>query len=649
MQFYFKGRLLELAPKTKIALTYQANTIAEIKDRQGTISNKFKVPKTALNNDIVESADQLTSLTDIPYRKNQSRINHNGMDIIPNGFSILDDDDGGFYNFRVFSGNSTLKEDIKDKTLSELSTLYVYNHLYDLATIVSSRTNTDGFIYALVNFEYQTLPSITFVPAMNIFTHRMRPCFFNHTLIRTIFEEAGWTVKGNVFSNPEFLAELIPLAESSLKINADIALFSALKTSTQSIIKPIGVSTQPNLISFQDDSSGAPDAFDNGAIGASPGNYEPAWASYGRFILPFDGTFTFKSKLIIETLDTKPDRTIDLRFLGNLVPSYSVTVSQPVTGVNVYDIETTFQGVAGAQVNVDARLNGVSYLVDTINILLGSTFKCTKAIPDEGAVPEGLTLDVAYNMPAINQWEFVKEWMQRYCLIPQTDELTKTIKFFQFKDIVANIPKAKNISAKHVNVDKEKKEFHPSTYAQVNLLGYSNDADVVTPDLGKGSFSIDDETLDPEKELFTSLFSASETKTFYPELFPYIQITDNSTPRICKLKLIAAPGRTITYIDGDGNTSTISDNFPCTYFQMDVEPHNLGYSSQIIDHFQEFIYMLQHYKKVTCGINWDEVDLSELDFEIPYYLEKHQCYFYLNKIKDWLPLLTTQTELIRLL
>ncbi|HKR03470.1 MAG TPA: hypothetical protein VJY62_02460 [Bacteroidia bacterium] len=642
MDFFINDKQVELGPKTKIALTYQANNIAELQDRQGTLTNKFKVPKTNVNNATLENSDQLTSLTDIPYKRNTARINHGGIDVIPNGFAILDDQDDN-YNIRVYAGNATLKEDLKDKFLTNLD-LSQWNHTWDKATAINSRTNTDGYIYALINFVDDTLLSFFEIPTFWYFlTSRARPSFFIYRLILEIFDQNGWNliIPQNVLNNPEFRAELLPMNNKELKISGGTGFFSALKTSDQLIVRNIGSTGQQELIAHTDDSSGAPNAFDTG------NNYDPAWIGIGRYTIPFSGTYTFQTTQIIEST-TSFARTIDIILFdtfGN-VATQAVTQTGIATTTNVFTHTAHFN--AGDNINIITRLGGNSAQSDFINIKAGGTFKCTNIVPDGGTVAEGGIFDISLNMPEISQWDLVKDFMQRYCLIPQTDELTKTVKMFHFRDVFANVPNAKDLSAKHINISKDKKEFHPTTYAQKNLLLYGKNDKFVGD--SSGNFLIADESLAEEKTMFTSIFQEINTGYFYNNFQqPYTGLYLDGSPHVVKLKMIPTPSKEVIYQSFlSGDTSVFTD-LPATYFVNPNEPYDLSFKSLVEQHYQELIAILTKYKKVNSTIRWDPADLSELQFDIPYYLKKYQAFFYLNKITNWLPDVPPLTELIRIL
>jgi hypothetical protein len=79
--------------------------------------------------------------------------------------------------------------------------------------------------------------------------------------------------------------------------------------------------------------------------------------------------------------------------------------------------------------------------------------------------------------PDISQKELLKDTLQRFGIICQTDSTSRTVSFNSFRDIVNNIPIAKTGP---VSVDQDKQiTFQLGNYAQGNHLQYKTDENVL--------------------------------------------------------------------------------------------------------------------------------------------------------------------------
>jgi len=59
LQLYINDQLVDLADDSPVALTFQINDLAEVKNQQGNTSNQFKLPLTQRNRQILGFPDDL--------------------------------------------------------------------------------------------------------------------------------------------------------------------------------------------------------------------------------------------------------------------------------------------------------------------------------------------------------------------------------------------------------------------------------------------------------------------------------------------------------------------------------------------------------------------------------------------------------------
>ena len=194
LDLFVNGRRLEVSKNTPIALTFVANDLAELRNRQSNRSNRFKIPLTRLNREILELPEIITSETLIPYRSNDAIVIQDGVQIVPEGlFEILQVQD--FIEAQVVSGNNGFFDKIKDKDLRDLD-LSAFNHTWNLSNVIASRNNTaaDGYIYPLINYGNLTSGSITF-------DVRLQPAsIFFKTILDQIHIDAGYSKTGKIFT-----------------------------------------------------------------------------------------------------------------------------------------------------------------------------------------------------------------------------------------------------------------------------------------------------------------------------------------------------------------------------------------------------------------------------------------------------------------
>ena len=194
LELIVNGKRLEVSKSTPMALTFVANDLAELRNRQSNHSNRFKLPLTRLNREILELPEIITSETLIPYRSNDAIVIQDGVQIVPEGFfEILQV--GEFIEAQVVSGNSSFFDKIKDKDLRDLD-LSAFNHTWNLTTVIASRNNTaaNGYIYPLINYG-------NLVSTNNTFDVRLQPAsVFFKTIFDQIHVDSGFSKTGNIFT-----------------------------------------------------------------------------------------------------------------------------------------------------------------------------------------------------------------------------------------------------------------------------------------------------------------------------------------------------------------------------------------------------------------------------------------------------------------
>lgn len=258
----------------------------------------------------------------------------------------------------------------------------------------------------------------------------------------------------------------------------------------------------------------------------------------------------------------------------------------------------------------------------------------------------GDMVDMSTTVPDIKQADFLKDWMQRYCITPVVDNYQKTVVFRKFSELYKNKSKAIDWTNKFIDMDGID-EFTLGSYAQVNNALYKSD-DLVTALYGNGLFMVNNKNLAGQVDIFTSVFAASLTvrklngveMASIQKYDPNDPAVKNKTePRVLISQNIPNPG--ITF---EGRAPTIVN---VAYFKKTGLP-GLGYDELLNRNYQDLFKILDKARKATRYVNINEVDLAALDHFIPIYNARESKYYYINQIIDYIPNMPTQVELIRL-
>ena len=106
---------------------------------------------------------------------------------------------------------------------------------------------------------------------------------------------------------------------------------------------------------------------------------------------------------------------------------------------------------------------------------------------------------------------------------------------------------------------------------------------------------------------------------------------------------------TVTYTDGTSST-IVSTDIPLTWFIDADKNYNAGFSTNLLDYSVDLINILQRLKIVKCEIRLNILDIINLNYFYPIYIDEFNSYFFLSKISqfDYTSNDSTSVELIKL-
>lgn len=637
-ELYINGSFIELSDQSKIGLTIQANTLSDLQTRQGNFSSEFIVPFTPANQQALELSNNINSDTTIPYKLNGVKYLEDGIEIIFDGFAIIKSASAG-YSVSIYSGNLDFFSAVGDALLTDLD-LSDLDHTYTLANVLASYPNTGGYIYSQIDFrKIET----TLSPS-----NMGRSAFmFVHTLIERISDAIGYALAGDLLLDDYYI---------NMILTTNFRHSEAWQESTNSSTSL----TAPNTIST--------------IIGA------PITSVY-NIGFPTSGHITGGIYVAPEALSASFSASIPIQFGltgsgSQFADSASIQIVN-ITTATILDADTInpntdIGGGAERFYTFQVNASSASYSPgDQIQIrfeqvysaiglyrwtyLVGSIYGSNVSV---GFIPYlGGDVNVSEIQHDMKQTEFVKGILNMFCAVPQVNVATKTLTINKLNDIQANIPNALDWSRK-VDVKRGMNiSYRDTAYSQNNLVKYSNDPEVVAEVAEWVYYTTDgvivspDETLDKEKTIVQLPFSGTISTNRIPYKNNDFSI-DVFTPRVLRL------GRFYFNI-GTGTTS---------YYPTQEGSHfqpNGGYETlsmydggasrwSFIRNYSTIEGILENYKGVSLFVNLNSVDILNIDFLIPIYLDIHTAdiqvngYFYLNKVENYKGGESTKCELIRL-
>jgi len=698
LQLYINDQLVDLSDDSPIALTFQINNLADVKNQQGNTSNQFKLPLTQRNRQILGFPDDLAFATSLPYQKYQAKLIQDGLEIIPYGIGELNGIDQNTASITILSGNVDFFDAIDGKLydMGDSTSLWSnygqnlvwkpYDHTWSLDNVADSQDHTEGWIWPVV--DYGAIDPVIFSNPIDV--RYQRPGFFIKTAIDLLLKSAGYKGTGSLLADPLYPLMICQFSNGNFEHGNDyqnqtdvrgISVANAMQTT----LNHPNASNPSGILSWNTITSDASQQFSGGTTFTT------------KYVNDVVITVTFP-KVLLQGRVTPPSYSSTL--------SVFIRIHQPgLPDITPAQFDFSFNGYGeykpgkpGSDPNGWTRLfrsNG--------NSIIGALTINNSKLSFETTLPEGASVDIYYTwtgfsgsyayiypgatlaiqsqnqsvqfgqviqceriFPDISQKDLLKDTLQRFGIICQTDNASKTISFNSLSDIVNNIPIAKDWSVKCLDQGKQI-AFQLGNYAQVNHMQYQNDDNVLPKKYGWSQINIADQTLPASTELFTSPFAPTLNRPYIGGTIAQIKTIDDASdnknvtisvaPRILidqKLNINALK-KTVSFTDG-AKTRVINDVISTPYFYKPDAPNlnpTYGPGSLLFDDLRKKYYtglekILQQTKKIVRYILLTPRDILELDLLVPVYIRQDGCYYYINKIDAWRKGQPTKVELIKL-
>lgn len=624
VEIYINDQLVDLEDSEDIVKTFSIGAFGNITARTSNYSNTFKLPLTANNKNVFGSPDVVMSNSTLPYQKYKCEIYVDGV-IVVRGFAQLTGVADAI-SVRVYSGNYDFYSLIKDKLLSDLD-LSDYNHVWNLANVAASRTNTSGYIYPLIDYHTDSPNAYIDNVSRQIDVRFMFFSFYIHTLIDKIVSEAGYTISGDLLTNADYLAIAIAFSNDTYQ-GTNSAEFKALKADPESI------TSTSSKIQFTNDSTGG--GFDTG------NNYNTSTYEYTA---PQAMTANFRVSLTTKVNPFQARRSgthvqYTCLIYRERATIAGVVVSQPIGQLNGTTITNVIETgeiniLSGDKLWVQI-VHGDGIGDDVVTIQPESFF--TVVVASLSAFLG--TINVSTNMPNIKQGDFLKSILMKFGAYIQVNNDTLEIEVKQFSEIAGDLSNAVDWSDKLDESEEAQIQFSLANYAQRNNFTYKDDETVIKPTGTDWTLLVLDDNIEASTDLLKDFFAASSQVTRLNGL-NLVQIkkctagvinAQKTQPRIVYIR--RESGTTLTYTDGT-STVTTTTNFPLTHFIIDGRSFNLGWANNLQDNLAEIANCLDRAKVLTLLVRLNSADINKLDFFKPVYIEKYSCHFFISQVKQY--------------
>lgn len=617
-KLYLNNREVDFKDKS-IAISKQANDIGELRDSQAHFTNKFFLPFTPKNKIVLWGLGIIGSQSRSAYEKIEATYIDEGEDMIPNGYAIISKFKDG-YACTIYDGNIFLFEAIGDKTMVDLD-IADLSHDLTTAEFTSTFGNTgdpaEGHIYAISDFG-------NFDEAGIIINYQL-PSFFVHFLLAKIFDEAGATVAGAIFTDPKH-KELLITAKRGYISEEDAGSASAVNAvdsrTNFSLAERVEIEGQHNL--SPDQTSGFIEVIDNTIIVTQAGNYS----------LDITLTDSFDA---CPSCDRDPEITIrrttvyrNDTLIYTHIGSGSVNIGVYANVNDVITFRYFIQYFNGLREDVDGN-----FIIIPVELTFGIDVDFYTVLGGTG-----IYVNVLEFVGELTQKQFVKDWMQHFGLVMQKRRYLDTYDFVQRDLLIVDKINAEDWSDQF-NKDIEN-NYKLDKYGQKNRFAYSYRDSEVFP-YADGFMYLDNQTLPVEVPQLIRPYNAPEltdnllnTKSL--TFTPFWEAERDDSGAITSWKPLQGKNyfakveyntETIYYKTNTGSLQNFKGVVPRLSFK------GLDYQSLLDRNYRNTKQVLDWNNIKTTEFNLTRYEVKNVDFLKIKYARQLASYFILNKIKGY--------------
>jgi hypothetical protein len=649
------GYVLQMSQKNRIRVTFQAADFADAGSTSGSFSTTASIPLTAEVSEALGFATVKNVISQTsPYRNIAARLLDNNNEI-DRGFLRIDEDEEIEGNVKItfFGKNVDWFNSIGDKTLHDLD-LSRFDHYNTVDKILEERT--DGYIYLPVDYGSLAAKSSATITSSEIF-----PAVFAHTILRQIFQDLGYKVKGSLLKDPRLYRMLLPFCgitpyHSEQWKNDRVAIVSGTGVKQSN-------GTTTNVILQLDNVTGY--AQNTDLRPSYVGNYDTSNYRYTADepmimqieVHAFNGAGylpdpTFDDYMYLDIL--KNGVLVHENFFGSLeyqVPSITLASGDY--------LEIYFR-----KKNTDV---GTSILWHPTYMPVGKVKSFFAFYPTRDIVA-GSQVQISNYVANIKQKEFIEYIFAVFGVIPSFEKYSNSVVLNSITDLT--IDNAEDWSDKldlSQSIETSYNDF-VSNYAKKNTFKYTDLTDdtllqaykaAYSSEYGEGSIDINNDYLDGQQDYYEAPFGATKSRNVFTGVadlylqLPYIKQDDSPTPRI----LYYAPNVSVEELT-QGIISTISiagqnvTHIPYAYFlnnlsnvQDPIINDNLGFGGSLENTVQSNTILQLTYSKlekvlnnpnvVRASFNLNAFDISNVDYTKLKYIEYLGGYYYLNSIGQY--------------
>lgn len=588
---------------TDISLNYKSNLLTDISKIVSNNSYTIKLPKTAKNLSLIECSHLPSAVSRFPYLKHAGTVLKNGIEIVKNAKIVLLSV-GENIELALTWGNVTNFASVAsgDKKLTDL----------DYGTV----SGTDYAVW--YKREWYTFPYVNYG-----FKDGEENAWYHPVVtVKWVLDKIAKS-NGVVFD--------IPAEKSDLFSSWIIPLLTRNEADRQVKQSELTLSVDETTAI----NTGGETFLYRGIGFIYPENYN--FNYYGTFEAYTDSqgrdywTHTYKTAISNAKINLKGRVTIQLSSPNGSPDGLKFALMNRYTASSILSVSPSkVTHLSGTVYNVTYEIDGQSDVVEGTRQVDFAFIEGPGGMTYYNSASGSLTFSAQAdmillrtsnkndgrfyfvpNLPDIKQIDFIKAIMSMAGLFALPDGVNR-IKFISFDNLAANKSKAVDWTSRLIvayrGITPREIKYTLDNIAQNNRFTYKEDNSL--KGYYDGNITVDDATIDYERDAVKLPFSACDTKDGLPYI-PLYSYNDNGE---------------LEYSNKSNPRILIRNGLKGMF-------RGLVWSTLIANYYQTYKGFINNAKVVTEYIRLNSIELRDLEMDVPVYLGQYGCYFAIVEIK----------------
>lgn len=614
---YINDTAIDTDSRTRIAWTIQRGDVGDFSRKPTSFSNQIKIPKTEKNVRTFGFINSDKSADAFPYRQQSCKVVQNGVETIRNAVAYIRDA-GPEFTLVIYDGFESVISTLSGKTLKNID---FGSAAWDAAGIDAARLNTSEFIAAAMNWGHST--SILY----NV--DRFLPCYFYYSLINKIFALTPYTLSGSILSSTDY-TDLVCTPVKNFVYPESIASNNA-RISDSSVGASFLIGTDDIFLDGPIPITVVEYGLGNTVESSIYGNPSKDYKANDIF------NATIELQANISSIAFDPGAAVRLRIVKNETTVLQTSGNITTNGVQTITVTTdltTGDVVRGLFYGTGAPGDSVSATLTTVSLTVTATTTVARSAPKWTSLMNETSLS-----------EIVKDFFVRFGLVYNVDG--GVINLRTLESICTDNANAVDWSSKRVRSDGDVINFQ-TNYGQTNLFLAKDE--VNEPTLGRGLFTVDNNTLQAERTIYTSPFANAKKWAGSGYNVMAIPAYDSTSASIGDIKNDVP--FTIGVLKSRTTEASISFNgiartdYKLAYFFDPTASKDAGWQYFVNRYYPTLALALQRNKVVTYTYLLNDQDIANYDpFKMVY---DNGSYYLVNKISNYISGKPVRVEMFKI-